>query len=85
MIDQAKLDAYRKLAGPAVEAAGGRFIVRGDPAEVHEAGLMQRTVVVEFASVAAAIAAHESAGYQEALKALDGGVERELRIVEGLD
>jgi uncharacterized protein (DUF1330 family) len=79
------LAAYAKLAGPAVQAAGGRFLARGMPAKVYEAGLNQRTVVIEFDSVQAAIAAHDSPGYQEALKALGkNSVERELRIVEGV-
>jgi uncharacterized protein (DUF1330 family) len=82
--DPAKVDAYRKLAGPVMEAAGAKFLVRGDPAKVYEAGLMQRTVVIEFPSVEAAIAAHDSPGYQAALKALGDGAERDLRIVEGL-
>jgi uncharacterized protein (DUF1330 family) len=30
-----------------------------------------------------AIAAHDSPGYQEALKALHGAVERDMRIIEG--
>jgi uncharacterized protein (DUF1330 family) len=79
------LAAYAKLAGPAVQAAGGRFLARGMPAKVYEAGLNQRTVMIEFESVQAAIAAHDSPGYQEALKALGkNSVERELRIVEGV-
>ena len=79
------LAAYAKLAGPAVQAAGGRFLARGMPSKVYEAGLNQRTVVIEFDSVQAAIAAHDSPGYQEALKALGkNSVERELRIVEGV-
>lgn len=41
-----------------------------------------RTVVIRFPSAAAAIAAHDSPGYQAALKALDGGAVRDLRIVE---
>ena len=82
--DPAKVDAYRKLAGPVMEAAGAKFLVRGDPAKVYEAGVMQRTVVIEFPSVEAAIAAHDSPGYQAALKALSDGAERDLRIVEGL-
>jgi len=77
------LPAYAKLAGPAVQAAGGRFLVRGMPAKVYEAGLDQRTVVVEFDSVAAAIAAHDSAGYQAAVEVLADAVERDVRIVEG--
>jgi uncharacterized protein (DUF1330 family) len=79
------LAAYAKLAGPAVQAAGGRFLARGMPAKVYEAGLNQRTVMIEFESVQAAIAAHDSPGYQEALRALGkDSVERELRIVEGV-
>jgi uncharacterized protein (DUF1330 family) len=79
------LAAYAKLAGPAVQAAGGRFLARGMPAKVYEAGLNQRTVLIEFDSVQAAIAAHDSPGYKEALKALGtNSVERELRIVEGV-
>ena len=82
--DQAKVDEYRKLAGPAMQAAGAKFLVRGDPAKVYEAGLNQRVVVIEFESVEKAIATHDSPAYQAALKALGDGAERDLRIVEGL-
>ena len=78
------LAEYAKLAGPSITAGGGRFLVRGVPAKTYEAGLAQRTVVIEFDSVAAAIAAHDSAGYQAALKALGNGAERDIRIVEGV-
>lgn len=78
------LAAYAKLAGPALTAAGGRFVVRGMPAAVKEAGLMQRTVVVEFDDLRAALAAYDSPGYREALAALGtDAVVREIRIVEG--
>ena len=82
--DPAKVEAYRKLAGPVIQAAGAKFLVRGDAAKAYEAGLMQRVVVIEFDSVAQAIAAHDSPGYQAALKALGDGAERDLRIVEGV-
>jgi len=81
--DADKLAAYAKLAGPALTGAGGRFLARGMPSKVYEQGLMQRTVVVEFDSLAQAIAAHDGAAYQHALEALADGVERDLRIVEG--
>lgn len=81
--DPAKFAAYAKLAGPALESAGGRFLVRGLPAQVHEAGQMERTVVIEFDSLAHAIAAHDGHAYQAALAALDGGAVRDLRIVPG--
>jgi uncharacterized protein (DUF1330 family) len=82
--DQDKLEAYRKLAGPVMQASGGRFLVRGVPAKVYEAGLKQRVVVIEFDSVELAIATHDSPSYQAALKALGDGAERDLRIVEGI-
>jgi uncharacterized protein (DUF1330 family) len=77
--------AYAKLAAPAIQAAGGKYLVRGTPAQVHEGGVNQRVVVTEFASVQAAIAAHDSPGYQAALKELKGdAVKRDMRIVEGV-
>lgn len=78
------LAAYAKLAGPAIQAAGGRFLVRGSPAKTYEAGMNQRTVVTEWDSVANAVAAHDSPGYQAALKALGNGAERDVRVVEGI-
>ena len=79
------LAAYAKLAGPALQAAGGRFLARGLPARVYESGLEQRTVLLEFDSVTQAIAAHDSPGYQEALRALGNGADRDMRIVEGIE
>jgi uncharacterized protein (DUF1330 family) len=78
------LAAYAKLAAPAINAAGGRFLARGNPSKVYEAGVNQRIVIIEFDSVAQAVAAHDSEGYQAALKALGSGVDREIRIVEGV-
>jgi uncharacterized protein (DUF1330 family) len=83
--DADALAAYAKLAGPALQAAGGRFLARGMPAQVYEGGLRQRTVVVEFESVAQAIAAHDSPAYQEALRVFGRAADRELRIVEGVE
>jgi uncharacterized protein (DUF1330 family) len=76
--------AYAKLAGPAVQAAGGRFLIRGTPLKTYEAGMNQRVVVVEFDSTAQAIAAHDTAAYQTALKALGDGADRDIRVVEGV-
>ena len=79
-----KLAAYAKLAAPALLAAGGRFLVSGTAAKAYEQGLVQRTVIVEFDSLAAANAAHDGPGYQEALRVLGDGVKRDFRIVEGV-
>jgi uncharacterized protein (DUF1330 family) len=82
--DESKLAAYAELAGPALTGAGGTFIARGLPEQVYEAGENTRTVLIEFASVEAATAAHDSPAYQDALAALDGGAVRDLRIVPGV-
>ncbi len=83
--DPNALAQYAKLAVPAITAAGGRFLARGMPAKTHEAGMDQRTVVVEFDSVARAIAAYESPAYQAALKLLGNTAVRDVRIVEGVE
>ena len=84
-IDQPdQLAAYAKLAAPAIVAGGGRFIVRGTAAKAYEQGLVQRTVIVEFDSLAAAHAAHDGPAYQEALRVLGNSVKRDFRIVEGV-
>jgi uncharacterized protein (DUF1330 family) len=76
------LAAYAKLAGPSIQGAGGRFLVRGMPAKTYEAGLNQRTVMIEFDSLQQAVAAHDTPGYQEALRVLGKSAERDIRIVE---
>ena len=81
--DEAKVAAYAELAGPALRAAGGRFLARGTPEHTFEAGETTRTVLIEFDSVEAARAAHDSPAYQQALTALDAGAVRDMRIVPG--
>ena len=81
--DPNALAAYAKLAGPALQKAGGRFLARGEPVKTYEAGLKLRTVVLEFDSVQHAQDAHDSPAYQEALRLLGKGAERDIRIVEG--
>ena len=82
--NQDAFTAYAKVAPPAVQAAGGRFLVRGMPAKVYEEGINQRLVVIEFDSLAQALAAHDTPAYQEALRVLGDAAERDMRIVEGL-
>jgi uncharacterized protein (DUF1330 family) len=81
--DADKLAAYAQLAGPAITAGGGRFLARGLPAKIYESGLAERTVLIEFDSVAQATATHDSPDYQAALAALGDGADRDLRIIEG--
>jgi uncharacterized protein (DUF1330 family) len=83
--DEATLKKYGALAIPAIEAGGGKMLIRtADAIEVHEAGLKQRIVVAEFESFESAKATYNSAAYQAALKVLGSAAERDFRIVEGV-
>ena len=83
--DTEALAGYAKLAGPAIQAAGGRFLARGTAAKAYEAGVIHRVVIIEFDSVEKAAAAHDSEGYQAALKVLGKAADRDMRIVEGVE
>ena len=78
-----KVEAYAKLAGPAIEARGGVYLARSIAVATYEAGIKERTVLSVFPSVDDAIAAHESEDYAAVLTALGDGAVREIRIVEG--
>jgi uncharacterized protein (DUF1330 family) len=80
----AALAEYAKLASPAIQAGGGRFLSRGTPAKTFEAGLNQRSIVIEFESVEKAIATFESPAYQAAVRVLGDAAERDVRILEGV-
>ena len=83
--DESAAQEYSKIAGPVIEANGGKGLVRtSDKVEAVEKGLKQRTVVIEFESLAKALATYHSAAYQVALKALGSAAERDFRIVEGV-
>ena len=82
--DSVKAAAYAKLAIPAIEDAGGKILARGGRVQARENGIAERTVLVEFETFEAAVAAYESQPYQEALRALEGGADREIRLFEGV-
>ena len=82
--DPAKLAAYAKLSAPAIEGGGGRILARGTAAKAYESGQLERTVLIEFDSVEHAVTVHESPAYQAALKALDDGAVRDMRVVGGV-
>jgi uncharacterized protein (DUF1330 family) len=83
--DQDKFAAYAKLAPAAIQAQGGKFLARGMAAQVYENGMKQRVVIIEFPSLEQTIAAHDSPAYKDALKALDGAADRDMRIVDALE
>ena len=81
--DEEALKKYAAMATPVLAAGGGRFLARGVAAKAYEAGVAQRSVLVEFPSVQDAIRTYESPEYQAALEVIRGKVDRDLRIVEG--
>ena len=84
--DESALKEYSKLAGPIIQAGGGKGLVRtSDAVYPFESGLKQRTVVIEFESVEQALATYHSDSYKGALKVLGSAAERDFRIVEGVD
>jgi uncharacterized protein (DUF1330 family) len=83
--DPEKRAAYLKIAGAALESAGGKFLAKAGRVEARENGIAGRTVLIEFESYEAAVAAYDSEAYQEALRALDGGADRDIRLFEGVE
>lgn len=79
--DPTALAEYAKLAGPAIVAAGGRFIARGMPEKILEQGEYTRTVIIEWTDLETALAGFQSPGYAAALEKLGSGATRDIRYV----
>ena len=79
-----KLNNYAPKALEAISNAGAKFIARGMPVRTFEIGIMQRTVIAEFDSTEAEEVGSTSHAYKVAF-ALLGDVERDVRIIEGLE
>ncbi len=79
--DQDALAAYAKLAGPAIEKAGGRFIARGMPVKTLEHGKETRTVVIEWDDLDTATAGFNSDDYMAALHELGDAAVRDIRYI----
>lgn len=83
--DAEKFAAYIERASPAIAKGGGTFIARGVAARAYEGGKLERTTIIVFPSLDAAIATHDGPDYQTALAFLGDGVTRDLRFVEGVN
>lgn len=73
---------YAQLAGPAIAAHGGVFLVRGSRYVQLEGTERSRNVVARFPSVEDAVACYRSPEYQAALEFAKNAAERDLVIVE---
>ena len=83
--DPERLAAYAKLAAPATKPFGAKYLARGTAQMAYEHGQKERVVITEFPSLEQAIAAHDSPGYQEAVRALGDGAVRDVRMIEALE
>ena len=81
--DPDKRQAYLKIAGAATISANGKILASTNIVDAHENGVEEQTVLVEFESLEKAKAFYYGNDYQLALKALDGGADRDIRIFEG--
>ena len=78
-----KRQAYLELAGPAMIKAGGKMLASTSSVDAHENGVVEQTVLVEFESFDKAKDAYRSDDYQAAIKARDGGADRDISLFEG--
>ena len=84
--DPAELAEYRRIGGPTLKAAGGRFIVRGGGQfEVREGEKPAGIFVLEFPDLATAQTWYDSPTYQEALSHRQKGAKCRAVIVDGFN
>ena len=83
VVDETALAEYAKLARPAIEGHGGRYLARGGHHVTLEGQERQRHVILEFESLEAAQACYNSPEYQAALVFAKKAVVRDAVIVEG--
>jgi uncharacterized protein (DUF1330 family) len=82
--DPAQYEQYKAASPAAVQAGGGRFLVRGGELAVLEGDWHpSRLVVLEFEDLAAARDWYESEVYQEAKKLRDGAARLRMVAVQG--
>ena len=78
-------DKYKAANAAPLARHGARFLVRGGTQQAREGEAFPRTVVIEFASLDAAIACYEDPEYQAARDIRDRAAEGRLIIVQGYD
>lgn len=82
--DPVQYEEYKKLTPAAMEAAGGKFIVRGGEHETLEGEPETRRIVVaEFETADAAKAFYDSELYVEARRVRNGAAIMQIVVVQG--
>lgn len=84
--DPAAYEDYKRAVPPTIEAYGGRFVVRGGPAETLEGDwIPNRIVVLEFDSVERAKAWWASEEYREPRTLRQRASRGSLIVVPGVE
>lgn len=85
--DPERYQQYTALSPAAIEAAGGRFLVRGGAHEVLEGDWQpSRMVLVEFPDLASARAFYDSVQYREARAKRTGATEHfHMVVMQGVE
>ena len=78
-------ERYRQANAVPFAEYGARFLVRGGKQEVREGNLRKRTVVIEFADLATALACYDSPEYQAAKAIREPVSTGDLVIIEGYE
>lgn len=82
--DPEKYESYKPLAKKAIDAHGGRYLVRGaNPVALEGDAASVRYVVVEFDSVETAQRFYDSDLYLEARKAREGAANAQIMALQG--
>jgi uncharacterized protein (DUF1330 family) len=83
--DPEQYERYKEASPGAVEAGGGRFVVRGGDLAVLEGDWRpKRLVMLEFEDLDAAKRFYESPTYQEVKQLREGAAKLNMVAVEGL-
>lgn len=83
--DATGYEEYKRLAPPAIEKYGGRYLARGGETAVLEGDWTpSRLVILEFESLEKAKAWYESPEYRLARKAREGKATMRLVVTAGL-
>ena len=84
--DPERYERYKAQAAPSIEAAGGRYLVRGGAVEVMEGDAPAgRVVVLEFPTMQAAVDWYHGVGYSAARALREGAAEAQMFVVDGVE
>lgn len=85
VLDEEKMQEYRRLAAASIAEHGGKYLVRGAQPQIVEGAVAKtKIVVVEFPSIQRAREWYTSASYARALTLRHEALERRLIFVDGI-